>query len=352
MEIDVLVLFDASRDTLADMLGEALAERGVSVGTGGPDHPLVRARIVVPLAPLPADRLAEAIGHGVVILPVGGADGWIAADPPELVARRVADAIDALLIIGRPHDRTPPDAIVRAEADIIDALETSGTDSALGRICEALSVAIHWGAPIYNRGDVENCALIYRMTADTVRRFIAQRLAEGSGDLLDAITDELEGVRETLAELGDDAWDEQAWTLRHTFDRILIARRTADALYAIDGLFAGLMRAGRRLNASLVYDVLSVAISHGAPIYNGGSPVGCAQIYLCAAAGLLKLLGAEARSGEGRTEPLARQSLPPLVAAGARRLEGDADSLAWALRRAFDRLLETAVEERRWEHDS
>ena len=117
-------------------------------------------------------------------------------------------------------------------------------------------------------------------------------------------------------------------------------------------LFAGLARSGRQPNASLVYDIISVSISHGAPIYNSGSPVGCAQIYLGAAAGLLRLLGAEPGPDEGRTEPLARESLTPLVAAGVRRLESDADGLAWSLRHAFDRLVEAAAHERTWEHDS
>lgn len=352
MQAPVLVLHDAAHDALAEAIGEALAERGVSAVLGPPERAEEAFRVLVLLVPLSGEHLTAATRRGAAVLPVGEAEGWLGTGRLEARAKRVADAIDALLIIGRPDGRTGGQTITRARADIDRVLAEASDLSPLVRICEALSVAIQWGVPLYNADDPEGCAHIYRAASDAVRRFIAARVADGRGQLLDAVDDELAGVEETLAALGETAWDEQAWTLRHTFDRILIARRTADALFAIDDLFGGLMRAGRLLNASLVYDVISVAISHGAPIYNSGSPVGCAQIYLGTAAGLLKLLGAEQREGEGRTEPMARDILTPLVAGGARRLEDDPDGLAWSLRRAFDRLVETAAEERRWEHDS
>lgn len=351
MEIDVLVLHDATQDDLADRLGEALAERGVSMHGIAAGEPLRDARVLVPLIEVDPDVLAAALSDGLAILPGVADGGWLAGDT-DARARRIADAVDALLIIGRPRVRSTDETVLRAETDVRASLEDDGERSPLGRICEAFSLAIQWGAPIYNRGAVEACARIYRSTASAVRRFIDERIADGEGELLDAIAFELTAAEESLAALAEDAWDEQAWTLRHTFDRILAARRTADALRNIDDLFAGLVRAGRRANASLVYDIISVSISHGAPIYNSGSPVGCAQIYVCTAAGLLRLLGAEPRSGEGRTEPLARETLTPLVAAAARRLESDADGLAWSLRGAFDRLVETAARERTWEHDS
>lgn len=351
MQIDVLVLHDTLHDDFADALGEALADKGVAFGRAPPERPPDAARVLVIVGRCSPEVLAAAAARGMAVLPVDPGAAWLADAPPALRARRVADAVDALLIIGRPVPRTGDETVARARAEIERALKRETDESPLVRICEALSRAIQWGAPIYNSGGAEGCARIYQAASDAVRAFIDSKVESGEGQLLDAIADELGGVDETLEVLGDDAWDERAWTLRHAFDRILIARRTADALYAIDDLFGGLMRAGRGLNASLIYDLISVAISHGAPIYNAGSPVGCAQVYLCTAAGLLKLLGAERRPDEGRTEPLARETLTPLVAGGARRLEADPDGLAWALRRAFDALVEAAAEERRWEHD-
>ncbi len=118
----------------------------------------------------------------------------------------------------------------------------------------------------------------------------------------------------------------------------------------MDGLFVGLRSAGRASNASLVHDVVSLAISHGAPIFNAGSHVGCAQIYLRTAAGLLELLG-EAQEEEGQTEVLARASLPALLDEAESRLRQRPTDYAWELRHAFDALVETAAEERSWEHD-
>jgi len=351
MDIDVLVLHAETHDEFADLLCEALAERGISMVSGAPGYDMVGARVVVPLAPIAPECIAEAITRGIAVLPATADGGWLAG-PGEDRARRVADAVDALLVIGRSAERTSIDSVMRAGIDIATCLESPAETSELERICEALSLAIQWGGPVYNRGGIETCARIYGSAAEAVRQYIDARVAEGRGHLLDAIAYELEEVERVLAETGPQAWDERAWTLRHTFDRILTARRTADALKAIDDLFSGLVRAGRQPNASLVYDIISVSISHAAPIYNSGSAVGCAQIYLCTAAGLLRLLGAEPQGPEGRTEPLAREILIPLVASGARQFESDADGLAWTLRRAFDRLVETAAEERSWEHDS
>jgi hypothetical protein len=80
--------------------------------------------------------------------------------------------------------------------------------------------------------------------------------------------------------------------------------------------------------------------------------MGCAQIYLRTASGLLACLGPEAAAGDGRTEALARRSLPPLIEGHEARLQENATDLSWDLRHAFDALVEAAAEERSWEHDS
>lgn len=352
MEVDVLLLHHDSDRAFAEALGEAFIEKGVTFDAGAPDHPPVGERVLVVLGEVALDRLQAAITAGTAVLPVSASEGWLAEGTARARAQQVADAVDALLIIGRPARRTSDETIDRALVDIRRRFTRDEPESALARICETFRVAIQWGEPICEAGSPEGCARIYRETTELVLDHIVDLMARGEGQLLDAIAEELHASMEALGVLRHDAHEEQAWTLRHTFDRILVARRTADALYAIDDLFKGLMQAGRHLSATLIYDVVSLAISHGAPIYNAGSSVGCAQIYLCTAAGLLRQLGAEERQSDGRAEVLTRELLTPLVASGARRLQEDPDGLAWGLRRAFDEVVEAAAEERRWEHDS
>lgn len=351
MEVDVLLLHRERDSAFAEALEGAFLEKGVSFESGPPDHPPSGERVLVVLGEVTVERLAAAAMKGVAILPVAPVDGWLAEGAASARAQQVADAVDALLIIGRPARRTSDEAIERALADIRDRFARDEAESPLARICETFKRAIFWGEPLCEAGSAEGCARIYRATAELVLDHIAELMDRGEGQLLDAIGEELDAAMGALGVLRHDAFAEQTWTLRHTFDRILIARRTADALYALDDLFKGLMQAGRQLSATLIYDVISLAISHGAPIYNSGSSVGCAQIYLCTAAGLLRQLGVEGASGEGRSEGLTREVLAPLVASGARRLSEDPDGLAWGLRRAFDEVVETAAEERRWEHD-
>lgn len=351
MEIDAFLLHDASEPDFVEAIADALAEKGVVFTAGGLDDAGDGVRVVIALGRLGPDRAAALVEAGVAVLPVASG-GWLADEGRESRARRIADAVDALLLIGAPSRRVSEETVERA-LEMISIHHRRELDlSPLERICETLRVALEWGEPICETGGLSGCVRIYRGTAELVTAYIGEQHGRGEGQLLDAVADELESALDAVGRLRDDAVDEQVWTLRHTFDRILVAQQTARALYAIDDLFTGLMQAGRRLNASLIYDVISLSISHGAPVYNDGSPIGCAQIYLCTAAGLLRQLGAESNGEEGRTEPLVRHALTPLIASGARRLEDDPDALAWSLRRAFDEIVEVAAEERRWEHDS
>lgn len=351
MEIDVLLLHDATELALLDSIAAALDEKGVVFHAGELDDVDAGVRVVVAVGALEPAAMARLLANGVVVVPaVSG--GWLADHARESRARRIADAVDALLLIGAPSRRVSEESVQRALEMVRLHHRRELEISPLERICETLRVAIEWGEPICETGGLSGCVRIYRGTAELVSAYISDQHERGEGQLLDAVADELDSALAAVERLREDAVDEQVWTLRHTFDRILVAQRTARALYAIDDLFTGLMQAGRRLNASLIYDIISLSISHGAPVYNDGSPIGCAQIYLCTAAGLLRQLTAEANGDEGRTEPLVRRTLTPLFASGARRLQEDPDALAWSLRRAFDEIVEVAAEERRWEHDS
>ncbi|MCA9539881.1 MAG: hypothetical protein KC620_13380 [Myxococcales bacterium] len=345
MTLDVLVLADEAHHPFRDELEAVLTRKGLTVTRALDDR---EARAVVACGACDPAQIMAALDRGAVVLPVGPADSWLAEAPLPVLARRVADAIDALLLLGRPERRTSDETIARA-CDEIDAQCADAGLPPLTRLCETITLAIHWGAPMYNAGGVDGCRRIYQHTAEQLLTTMGEAEDDDEAALLEALADELADALESVPDQPDI--DAAAWTLRHAFDRILVARQTAEALHALEGLFDDLTRAGRGLSASLIYDVINLAVTHGAPLYNAGSAVGCAQVYLCTAAGLLRLL-AEPGPDDGRTEQTARETLPKLVERGEEQLREDADALAWGLRRAFDALAEIAAEERRWEHDS
>lgn len=73
--------------------------------------------------------------------------------------------------------------------------------------------------------------------------------------------------------------------------------------------------------------IIALAIKRGAPIFNSGSPEGCAAIYEVAAASLLAI-------GPPRELEAARDMLAAALSAGEHQ---DARKRAWTLRRALDR---------------
>ncbi len=340
---DVFVLAEGESGFTA-LLRDELEARGLFFALGREPRP---ARVLVCVTAPSAEVLLDAARRGVAVLPVRAEHGgWITPETNlEAIADRVVSSIEALLAVSAP-ERLHDDAVVERALDGVFALVEAHDGEPLEQVCDAISLAIARGAPIYNAGSASGCATIYRRTAGR----IVDALADDDDGLLDAVRTELVGALAT-AEEDDEDDDAVAWTMRHAFDRIIIARHTAEAMQTLDGLFEGLRGAGRALNASLVYDVISLAISHGAPIYNAGSHVGCAQIYIRTASGLVACLGPD-HPEESQTEALARSSLPPLLEGYEARLQENPTDLSWDLRHAFDALVEVAADERSWEHDS
>ena len=79
----------------------------------------------------------------------------------------------------------------------------------LRSVCAAIVAAINKGAPEYNRGDVPQCASVYR---EATLRILTDEI---SGFPRDALQKALE-----LTEATSSA-DEQAWAFRSAFDAIL-----------------------------------------------------------------------------------------------------------------------------------
>jgi hypothetical protein len=94
----------------------------------------------------------------------------------------------------------------------------------------------------------------------------------------------------------------------------------------------------------LVLYVIKEAISHGAPIYNAGSALGCALVYLHAARLILGLLGGGVQHpSHGQAVESARQILTAAAVPTEALTYRNADHVAWKLRHAFDEILQAAA---------
>ncbi|HEV7401504.1 MAG TPA: toll/interleukin-1 receptor domain-containing protein [Chthoniobacteraceae bacterium] len=118
------------------------------------------------------------------------------------------------------------------------------------------------------------------------------------------------------------------------------------ACAAFDAACDAIGNTRRPIDDKTLISLLGLAIEHGAPAYNAGSPMDCASIYRHAADRLLRLIS-EAKSlrrlgvtalGIQEAEILLR----PVAASTEINHPAKADELAWKLRKAFDRILEVS----------
>ncbi len=195
---------------------------------------------------------------------------------PEDQADTLREGIEQLLGHGEPDDEDPI-APLTASKSLINR-------------------AISIGAPAYNAGDHQGCYDVYSCTA----RVILATLAV----LPDPAADRLRAALAECLEMDDP--DSQAWAMRYGFDDVLQMSTVNSAV------------------PHEVRDLLSVAISIGAPVFNAGDHRSCYETYAGTARSLVDGNAPEAvkdvRRARGRgTE---RQPDPPGVdhARGVRRV--------------------------------
>jgi hypothetical protein len=116
------------------------------------------------------------------------------------------------------------------------------------------------------------------------------------------------------------------------------------AIGEIDALVARFAHRDVPQDVAPVHEVIEKAIAHGAPIWNAGSRLGCAQIYLHAARRLVAdLPPARGNDPTVRGIELAAYLLGPIVRDTTQATSDNATALAWRLRHAFDAVLHSPV---------
>jgi len=202
------------------------------------------------------------------------------------------------------------------------------TVTQLRTIVGDIDAAIKLGAPLYNEGNFEACYRIYESTALDMEKKV--EACEGPKRAL------LEGVK-TADKLDD--WADKAWAMRDAFDGLLAVavRKFADS---------GVQRHVPHHSLEIFDDCaddsidrvgtdIGAAIENGAPLYNDGNIEACFRIY----AGAIRDIQRKVE----RCPAVKQTLLDGLHAADGKT--GWKDK-AWALRDAFDGMLE-AIERHR-----
>lgn len=118
----------------------------------------------------------------------------------------------------------------------------------------------------------------------------------------------------------------------------------AYAYNALEERYQSLREANQIVDDRAVMLMLELAIEHGVPRYNEGSPIDCARIYRYAAQRLLEMINTSKSSGRHKISTRGVQEaenlLPRIIPAEEAITTENADALAWELRTAFDRILD------------
>jgi serine protease Do len=230
----------------------------------------------------------------------------------------------------RPHDRSGLRAgVERRPVSVLAGCAAPELATFRDRINEAISV----GAPLYNQGQHEACYRVYDSTArELVRR---GEHCPGAAHILD------EGLARADRAA---AATPKAWALRDAFDALLdvVERREEGAAEgpprrilphppprAVPHHPVALLRDCSDEDIDKLRDTIGSAINVGAPLYNDGQFDACFRIYATTSEALQQtLVGC----------PGAKRAL----AAGLHEAAGRSDAIAkaWALRDAFDGLLD------------
>lgn len=196
------------------------------------------------------------------------------------------------------------------------------------QLLRAIGEAIELGAPLYNEGNHEACYRIYESTILELDRSMPA-CANARGALKD-------GLKVAEGKTGATA---KAWALRDAFDGLIDVLERSELGAAADPA-AKVVRAVPHHELSLiatcsdealkrVEDGIASAIELGAPLFNKGNVEACFRVYQGAALELNRTVpkcpGVKKALNDGVTKANAA---------------GSADAKAWAMRDAFDGLLE------------
>jgi serine protease Do len=210
-------------------------------------------------------------------------------------------------------------AVPRHDRAVLDGCSADAQKEIRRTISEAISV----GAPLYNDGNHEACFRIYEAAI-----LDAERSLPGCAAVKSALQ---EGMQHARGKTGATA---KAWALRDAFDGMLeLIERTKEDLPAVSRQVpkhdVEMVATCDAESVQAIVRIIESAISLGAPLYNEGNAEACFRVYQGAALDISR----SARSCRGAQRAL-EEGMAKANAASP------AEEKAWALRDAFDGLLD------------
>ncbi len=149
------------------------------------------------------------------------------------------------------------------------------TPREVGRV---MDIAIHYGAPAYNRGSVLGCAEIYWSTSRLLRSPLEESLADCEEAWLgpfQRLARQLAQIHAAYPRVEKSEANEIAWALRHAFDRFHAAR----GIQEVETLIKKLKASGLPGVREVVLLPLALAIQHGNHIFDANDIEGCAELH-------------------------------------------------------------------------
>jgi hypothetical protein len=199
--------------------------------------------------------------------------------------------------------------------------ESDDSFATLKKAKQIISRAISIGASAYNAGNIAECSKVYQDAAKEIAPLLPEYLNIKLGE-----ADKIDGANH----------DAKAWGLRRAFDAIVSYQLPLVPQSLIDGKLtfepfskAKLPDQSESADSSTPLNkakqIISRAISTGAPAYNAGNIAECSRVYQVAAKEIAPLLPEYLNTKLGEAE----------------KIDGaNHDAKAWGLRRAFDAIVD------------
>ncbi|MGC6417870.1 MAG: hypothetical protein ACON3Z_12175 [Bradymonadia bacterium] len=351
MTYDCFILHNDQTLEPARRLARYLSRPGGQVGLGNAYQECDVLLCLIPLTEL-ADQ--SAFEHDSIIIPLAATmvsdrspDQWI-----ESVLER--------LVVLAAHGRSAREAtetvdtteLTRAAfATLERATDASSGDDLLKRIESILETTQALSDSLAQASQHESRWELYQRANHILLDLITESEIEDFGvDVIASIVDILEDAAERANDAGDD--DESAIEIfEDCYTYLLLGLETSYALQTVDALIESIISSGRAASASLIAEVIKVAMTHGDDLFERDAYQWALQVYLMAAQGVYRLVN-DSVSESTKTAEVAVGSLALYAEITIDGPIANAEQLCTDLRETLDNVLAAALGERAWEHDS
>ena len=349
MTYDCFILHDDQTLEPARRLAQYLSRPGGQIGLG---NTYQKCDVLVCLVPLVELRDPAAFENDSIIIPLASTlapdtspDQWIDSVLERLVilaahgrsAREATEGVDTTELTRAAFATLERAADVSMGSDLLKRIEgiLETTQALSDSLAQASQHESRW--ELYQRA---NHILLDLITESEIEDF--------GVDVIASIVDILEDAAERANDAGDD--DESAIEIfEDCYTYLLLGLETSYALQTVDALIDSIISSGRSATASLIAEVIKVAMTHGDDLFERDAYQWALQVYLMAAQGVYRLVN----DSVPESSKTAEVALASLALYGEVTIDGpiaNAEQLCTDLRDTLESVLAATGSAR--EHDS